>query len=221
MYLDNFRSGNFRNLKIVLLLIVVLSSNLTTGVSIVMAEEHEPHVHGIANLNIALQDDELLIEFKSPGMNIVGFEHQAQNKKEEDVLEKAIATLKLNNSLFLFPEAAKCTVHDITIHSDQMEHDSHGETHDANGAIDDDHHGEEIAHEDSEHHHDDHGGEMTHSEFTGEYHFKCQNPEKLDELNVAMFEVFPGIEKIDVQLFTSTNKTAYSLNSKNTTLDFN
>jgi Protein of unknown function (DUF2796) len=37
--------------------------------------EHGPHVHGVAQLNVALDGNVLWIELNSPAMNIVGFEH--------------------------------------------------------------------------------------------------------------------------------------------------
>ena len=42
---------------------------------------HKAHVHGVAHLNVALEDNELYIEFISPAANIVGFEHQPKTEK--------------------------------------------------------------------------------------------------------------------------------------------
>ena len=45
---------------------------------------HDAHVHGIGKLNVAFDGNNLIIELTSPAVNIVGFEHQAQNQKEEE-----------------------------------------------------------------------------------------------------------------------------------------
>lgn len=37
--------------------------------------EHGAHEHGVAQLNLVLEGEKLLIELASPGVNIVGFEH--------------------------------------------------------------------------------------------------------------------------------------------------
>ena len=54
----------------------------------------------------------------------------------------------------------------------------------------------------------------SHSEFRAEYHFVCKKPEKLASVDVMLFNVFSGIEHIEVQLLTVTKKTALELTAK-------
>ena len=54
----------------------------------------------------------------------------------------------------------------------------------------------------------------THSEFRAEYHFLCKKPEKLAYIDVMLFNVFSGIEHIEVQLLTVNKKTALELTAK-------
>ena len=39
------------------------------------------HVHGLSELAIAMEGEKLEIQFTSPAMNLVGFEHQASSRK--------------------------------------------------------------------------------------------------------------------------------------------
>jgi Protein of unknown function (DUF2796) len=44
--------------------------------------EHGAHEHGVAELNLALDGKELWIEFSSPAVNLVGFEHTPGNAEQ-------------------------------------------------------------------------------------------------------------------------------------------
>lgn len=70
--------------------------------------DHGAHVHGIAGLNVALDADEIYVEFVSPAANILGFEHAPKSKAEHAVLDEATARLRQGNSLFQFNPEAGC-----------------------------------------------------------------------------------------------------------------
>ena len=74
------------------------------------ADQHESHVHGLAILNLALDDSELTIEFNSPAANIVGFEHAPHDQKEKDAVVHALNTLKDADQLFSIPGNAQCSL---------------------------------------------------------------------------------------------------------------
>ena len=49
-------------------------------------EDHRelgPHVHGHGTLNIAIEDKRVSMELEVPGMDIVGFEHAAVDRRPE------------------------------------------------------------------------------------------------------------------------------------------
>jgi hypothetical protein len=87
-----------------------------------------------------------------------------------------------------------------------------------------DHHSEEEhAHSEEEHHGhedkhaEDHGeadGHERHSDFKAEYHFVCQKPDRLSQIEVMLFGTFPGIEHIEVQLLNETKQSAMELTAK-------
>jgi hypothetical protein len=56
-----------------------------TSISIANAEEYRQygtHEHGLTQMNLALDEQNLHIEVISPAANIVGFEHQPQTPEE-------------------------------------------------------------------------------------------------------------------------------------------
>ena len=86
----------YRHLSVALLL------SAASFCSVTQAEEHEhrqhgAHVHGLGQLNIALEGDELEFEFSIPAMDIVGFEHPAHDEHDMALLHQAVAVLKAAN----------------------------------------------------------------------------------------------------------------------------
>lgn len=69
-----------------------------TGVS--QAHEHAAHVHGTADLDVAVDGRTVTLSFTSPGDNIFGFEHAATNAAESAVVAHAIAALRDPANLF-------------------------------------------------------------------------------------------------------------------------
>lgn len=215
LFFWNFVVGGHRSSAIVLL---VASFLLVTGeVGLVSAEvrHHEAHVHGIGNLNVALDGNDLMLELASPAANIVGFEHAPENEQQEQEVHKAIGLLKDGEKLFLFSSKAECKLHDVKIDNDmavthQEEHGDHHEAHETHHEKHEDHHDHGHSYSEKDHHE-----ESAHSDFAVEYHFKCGNPESLKSIDVQLFFHFPGFEHIEVQLLTAKQQTAVELSHKN------
>ncbi|MES9868807.1 MAG: DUF2796 domain-containing protein, partial [Sedimenticola sp.] len=159
--------------------LLALSLSAAIGASEHEHEQHEVHVHGEATLLIALEGKALEIEFLSPAMNIVGFEHQPTNKAQHEAVESAIGTLKKAEMLFTLPGEAGCTLESVEIDSALAGHEEEAHAHEPE---------HEKVHE-----------EEVHSDFTGHYHFDCNNPDKISRIGVNIFKQFPGTEAIEVQ----------------------
>ena len=143
----------------------------------VATAQESAHVHGLATLNLAVEGDELEIEFVSPADNIVGFEYEASTSAERNAIKAAIEKLEDASALFDLPASAGCKLHEVDVSHRQDEHggehdhghDDHGhaakhDDHDDHGHDDHGHddHGHEAKHDD--HGHDDHGHEAKHDD---------------------------------------------------------
>ena len=190
---------------------VVASLLMLTGVT---TAQQSAHVHGIATLNLAMEGDELEIEFASPAGNIVGFEHEAVTAAERRAIRDAIEQLRKGNELFDLPLAASCSLHVAKVehghgeeekredgHGQDAEHDD-GDEHEHDGEDGDGtHSGHEAKHDDGdEHEHDGEDGD-THSEFHARYRCEC-NGSAIETIGVRLFEYWPRIEAIRVQALT-------------------
>ncbi|MCY9805738.1 DUF2796 domain-containing protein, partial [Vibrio scophthalmi] len=84
-----------------------------------MAEEgfrqHDAHVHGEVEFNIAQDGDELLFEITSPGADVVGFEHAPENEAQKQALAKAIAQLEKPIEVLTLSSSAQCEIEHVSV----------------------------------------------------------------------------------------------------------
>lgn len=70
---------------------------------------HGAHEHGIAEVTIAVDGAVVEIEFESPAMNLLGFEHRPRTDAQRESLEAAIAALRRGDGLVAFePAGVRC-----------------------------------------------------------------------------------------------------------------
>ena len=197
---------------------IVLAASLLTPLALVSTgssadEKHEhddkhrqhgAHVHGIAALNLALEGQEVHIEFDSPAANIVGFEHAPSSEADHAALDKAVATLKDGDRLFKFNADAGCQMEKVNVASPFLDEEHEGHADEKPG----EHPHEEKQGHDHEQHEDE---DEAHSEIEAAYHFECDQPGKLTQLTVELFEAFPGTEKLKVQYVIESKQGAAEL----------
>ncbi|EKO3818575.1 DUF2796 domain-containing protein [Vibrio harveyi] len=219
-------------------LALVIGLSLTATANAEEYRQHEAHVHGHVEFNIAQDGKDLLIEITSPGADVVGFEHAPENAEQENALNNAIAALKDTNKLFAINQQAKCVIEDVHVahtlgkesHEGHDHHDHGGHDHDKHDHEGHDHdkhdhdkhkdhdhdeHDDHHDHDGHEHHegHDhEHGG---HGEFTVEYRYHCDSVADLNSIDTTWFKQFPATESISVNLFTDTTQSATNLSKDN------
>lgn len=133
----------------------------------------DKHVHGEAELFVAIEKNQVLIELESPADNILGFEHQPRTAQQKAAVKKGLAVLQNASNLIKITEG-NCKQSDAFIESpftgekDEHHHDEkHDHGHDDHGhekehAHHDDHHHEEHKHDDDHHHAKEHKHEDEH-----------------------------------------------------------
>jgi len=137
------------------------------------AQASEPHVHGLARLTVSLDEQTLTIALSSPLDNLTGFEHAPRTEAQKTALEQMVATLERPAELFVTTPAAGCTPSSTDIESPFPEP------------------------QDTRHH--DHDHSHSHADLYAEYTFTCEQPARLTNLTVALFEAFPRLERIDAE----------------------
>ena len=182
--------------------------------------QQSAHVHGFASINLAIDDEELQIEFVSPAESIVGFEYEPSTAAERKAMADAIALLGNPAKLFALPASAGCELHEVEAerhaegeHEEHSEHDEdeHAKHDEHDDEHDEDEHAKHDDHDEDEYaKHDDHGDEHasedsgageSHSEFHAHYHFDCKNT-AIETIDLRLFETWPRIEEVRVQALT-------------------
>ena len=197
----------FNCLILGLLAIVVIYSGPIQGEE---KRHHEAHEHGVAHLNVAIEGNNIYIEFTSPAANIVGFEHHPRTHEQKAAVKDAVNKLQKGDSLFLLSAKSESQLVKSSVDTDiDKDADHHAESEHAHEEKE--HHGHEEHHDKEHGETDEHG---RHSDFKAEYHFDCKKPDKLSQIDVMLFRAFPGIEHIEVQLLNGAKQTAMELTAK-------
>ena len=177
------------------------------------------HEHGVGQLSIAIEGNEVEIELVVPGADAVGFEHAARTDSERKAVVAAAEKLKEAKRLIRLTSGAHCHVEKTEVASalldnDKDEHDhAHGHKHEK--------HAKQDEHKHNEHkEHDKHPDGEIHSEFTAHYHFHCDHPEKLTGADVEFFKVFPSAHELVARWITSKGQGVTELTAKATRLKF-
>jgi hypothetical protein len=164
--------------------------------------EHGPHEHGVAELNVALDGNQLWIELSSPAMNIVGFEYAPGNAEQRAAVHEAAETLNDGARVFGTSPDAGCQLAEAKVTTDIEQ--AEGE------------HPEAAAERGEE---DEPSGAI-HSEFQASYRFECAAPDALTQLEVRLFDLFPGTEEVEAQVIGRAAQTAAELTAAAPNLAF-
>ena len=157
------------------------------------------HVHGAAELDVALEHAELDIELRSPAMNLVGFEHAPGSAADERKVADAHKQLEQPAALFGLPASAGCELKTVELESPLFH--STAET--------------------AEHAHEHHDHDSQHSDIHARYSYDCANPEALPAIDLRkLFEVFPATEKVQAQLIGPNGQRGAQLTTEHPQLDF-
>ena len=111
-------------------------------------------------------------------MNFVGFEHSPRTPEQKQAIADAVDVINGGSQLFQPDPGADCalieaTGRHITDADDHDDHDNHDEDH------------------------DEHEAESRHSEFVGQFRYRCGKPGRLLELRVSVFERFPLTTEVE------------------------
>lgn len=185
----------------------LLGTTLTLSHHLPAEEQHshDAHEHGHGQLNLALDGQQLLIEFQAPAADLVGFEKAATTAQEKQHYAGALTRLRQGATLFSLPAEAACTLKEQQVGAHA---DGDGET--ASGETSHPGHKEHDQHEA----HDESG----HSDIHAEYHFECQEPQKLTTMTVTLFAAYPSLEKLSVQAMLPGTPSSVELTPANPTL---
>ncbi|AWH29353.1 DUF2796 domain-containing protein [Stenotrophomonas sp. YAU14A_MKIMI4_1] len=138
------------------------------------------HVHGQANVDLAVDNGALELTLAAPGMGVLDYERPPTNEAERAALQRALTVLREGRWLTL-PSAAQCTC----IRADAQAEGFQPQT--ANTA---------------------NTGSTTHAHagFTASLAYRCANPAALRVVLVTLPTVFPGLREVIVNTATAAGQ---------------
>jgi len=156
-----------------------------------LALAHEAHVHGVGKLDVALDGNTLSLHLDSPLVNLIGFEHAANSPKDKQAAQAMARTLRNAAAVFVTTPSAECKLSSVQLDSAAIAPDLLGGAKASKPAA-----------------HDDHDG---HADMDADFSFQCAHPERLQRIEVKLFDAFKGFNSIDVQLVTAKRQGAAKL----------
>ena len=169
---------------------------------------HQAHVHGVAELTLALEGPNLELLLTSPAFSVVGFEHPASSPRQVEAVAQAQAILRDGSALFVFTGSECALAHAEIDMSAVLEGD-------ADDAVSHDDHDEYEA---EEHHHDE---EVSHSNISAHYEYTCADTSELQTLLVGTEGLPFELQTINVMWVSDRGQGAAVLSADNRLIEFN
>ncbi|WP_255353517.1 DUF2796 domain-containing protein [Ruegeria sp. ANG-R] len=136
----------------------------------------EAHTHGAGRMTISFEETGFALTLEVPGVDIVGFEHTAENEDERADVAVAISDLSRPLAIFEVPSEAGCmtATANVALVGDVFVHDQAQSSDDA-------------AH---------------HTEFQADYLLQCQEIALVTSIRFAYFDRFSRAERLVVELMS-------------------
>jgi hypothetical protein len=155
------------------------------------------HLHGVARLTLVREGKALSVQLETPVFNLIGIEHEPATAAERAAWDDALSRLTRRDQPPVLPNrAARCSLVDVMV-DDPFAPRDHGHAGDDQGHEDyQDHDGDGADagdHDAEDHDADDH----EHADVDVRYRFECDRDERLREVQVALFDEFPGVARLD------------------------
>ena len=180
-YLLNSAATDTTPVRSVLRLVQRLRRALPAGVSglalllatTAHAQAPGKHVHGHAELDIAIEESSIALMLVSPLDNILGFEHTPRTDAEHKQADDAHKALEQGDRLFVIDEGAGCKTEKISVPTLYEDMHNHG--------------------------HAGHAGMHADAELTIQYSCTSGHDVRIIDTS-ALFDAFPRLQTLQVQL---------------------
>ena len=173
---------------------------------------HGAHLHGVAELTVALEENAIEMMFTAPAASVVGFESKAASSEQLKAVEDAKLVLRDPFQLVTFVgkecDLVQAAVDLTAISSSQKdEHDDHDEGHDDHNEGHDDH--------------DSVDDEESHSDIIAKYEFKCSSDDQLKKLKFGPDQLLFGLDKVNVMWVSESGQGAAEVTADQLVVELN
>ena len=162
----------------------------------------QPHQHGVANLDIAVDPGRISLRLDIPLDNLLGFERAPRTDAERSQAEVVVKQLSDAVQMVRVDSAAGCRVSRVALVSAELGLPAGGASAEPKAGHD---HTHDKQHDKKhDHSHDKkHGAKDSgHADLVADYEFTCTDTGKARAVTLGLFEAFPRLRRIEVQTAT-------------------
>lgn len=156
-----------------------------------MAAPLGAHVHGQAQLDIAVDGGTLTLALESPLDSLLGFERAPRDATERDAVRRLGVTLRTADAVFRPTPAAGCTLAATTLSSAALPAELLGGPAAPAAAAA--------------------PTEPGHADLDAEWRWTCRQPAALQGGELRLFDAFPNLRRVDVQIAGPRGQSAQAL----------
>jgi hypothetical protein len=185
------------NLKIYLrgALSAALTILLAAMASAAEKRRHDPHVHGVAEVNIAVEGSKADVEFRVPADSVMGFEHEAKTESDRKKRDAALRTVQTKMpQMVVFDSRLGCKISQVKTAVVQENAEPGNAQHSKNAQQQSD---------------QNKTGE--HREVQAEFSVACQKPLAGSRVTFGVSKVFPEIHEIKVQVLGDAKQSGATI----------
>lgn len=142
-----------------------------------------PHEHGVATLDVAVEAGRVSFSLDTPLDNLLGFEHAPRTDAERAKAAAAVARLRDAAALFRIDSAAACTLGKVELVSSAL---GLGPAPAA-------------------------AGKEGHADLQGQFDFLCTAGNRAGFVELGLFDAFPALKRMDLQLVTPKGQMKVTL----------
>jgi hypothetical protein len=182
-----------REIKVVL---VGLTIGMLCAVARAAEKRHsEAHVHGVAEINIAVEGSKADVEFHAPAESVMGFEHEARSESDKKKRDAVLRTLQTKmNQMVLFDPKLSCKFSEAKTTVVEAKEERSKEP---PGKTAQEPKGQKKAGE--------------HREVRATSSVTCEKPLAGSRVTFGVTKVFPEIHEIKVQVLSDTKQTGATI----------
>src|SRR6266481_2817140 len=166
---------------------------LISNSPILFAHELGAHVHGIATLQVAVDEKTMTLEFSGPLDNLIGFEHVPTNAKQKAAVKKMVDSLNRAEQFFIPTVDAQCMLQSVKLESLVLKPKTLVDKRD-----------------ESQRHEEERG----HADIDGEFIFACKQIGKLHDLEVKLFDAYPNLHELKIEVATLKKQSSTKLTTE-------
>lgn len=175
------------------ILSLIVSVMLSAALAVDAAEKRhaDGHVHGIAEVNIAVEGKKIVIELRTPTEGLMGFEHEAKTDAEKKKRDAALQTLERRFAdLVILDTKLGCKSQPGLVRIVQSEN------RDA---------------KDKKHGHDADKKSGEHREAKAAFEYECQQNPAGSSVRFGVTKLFPEIHELKVQVLSDAKQSGATI----------